>query len=142
MTEPPPDRSDFWVNFTCVFVVSGVLFALLAWEYLTRIDSPLTVVIAATTWLLVTTAISFFTARHGEADSSPPQDSFEFRIRFICSFVAFGIPATFVVLRESHRIDSPAVVGISWLLMTTATSIYAARHGDGIWRKILNFLRY
>ncbi|MBX3740093.1 MAG: hypothetical protein KF712_03810 [Akkermansiaceae bacterium] len=141
MTARPSDRSEFWINFACFFVAFGTIVVLFACQIPARIDSPANVAVTASV-LLITTTVSFFAARHGSGDPAPlPYDS-PCRIRFIISFVVFGILAGVVILRIFHRIESPAVLGISWLLFTTATSTYAARHGDDTWSGVLGFFRW
>jgi len=142
MTEPPSDRSEFWIDFACLFVAIGTMLALLAWKTLTGTDSSGAIAITAIFWLLITTAISIFTARQSGDDPPPLQHTFPFWVRFVFSFPLFGILAGCVILRGFHRIESPAVLGISWFLTTTAASVYAARHGDETWGKVFGFFHW
>jgi len=142
MSDSSEDHSGFWISFVCMFVFFGTNLTLTAVEYGKNIQSPIAVITVALLCLIATSAISFYGARRGEDYPSAPGNSFEFWIRFICAFLVFGVLACFVMMRVFSSIGSPAVGVASWFLTTTSSSVYAARHGDSAWVKIINFIRF
>jgi hypothetical protein len=142
MSEPPSERAGFWIDFACLFVAVGSMLALFAWKIWISIDSSAAIAMTAIVCLLMTTAISFFTAHHSVGDPPPLQWTSPFWGRFIFSYVIFEVLSGFMILRGFHRVDSPAALGIAWFLATTAGSVYAARHGDNTWGKVFGFFQW
>lgn len=61
MSEPPKDRSEYWVRFVCAFLFFGLIAGLV----LLRVVSPVGPG-GIGVWLLVTISISLYAARVGD----------------------------------------------------------------------------
>jgi hypothetical protein len=72
--------------------------------------------------------------------SDPPKDRSEFWIRFVCSFVFFGIIAAIVLLKYFDSWDLKAVLAV-WAGVTLTISFYTTRAGDSAWYHLLGLFR-
>lgn len=73
-----------------------------------------------------------------------PQGRATYWIRFVCSFLFFGLIIAAILLRVMVRtIDEQLwLFGALWLFFTLITSHYLARKGDAGWHKLLNPFRF
>ena len=73
--------------------------------------------------------------------SDPPKDRAEFWIRFVCSFMFFGLIVAICVLRCVDSCGLPVGIAV-WAVATFSISLYAAMAGDEAWHNIISFLRW
>ena len=57
-------------------------------------------------------------------------------IRFVCAFVFFGVLLSLLALRFVSLLGLGGTI-LAVLVVTLLASLYAARHGDEAWEKIL-----
>lgn len=72
--------------------------------------------------------------------SVPPRDRFEFRVRFGCSFLFFGLLLALLSWPLVGWLGL-ALAAFLWLALTAGVSVYAAMKGDGAWKKALDFIQ-
>lgn len=62
MSDPPRDRTEFWIRFTCAFIFFGAILALLGISHLDGLGLTRAVV----TWAVCVLGISLYAAYHGD----------------------------------------------------------------------------
>lgn len=71
---------------------------------------------------------------------TPPPDRITYWVRFVCSFLFFGIVIAAILLRIMMRTihEELWLFGTLWLVITLGTSHYLACKGDSGWRNLLD----
>ncbi len=73
--------------------------------------------------------------------TDPPLGREEFWIRFVCSFIFFGALLALIGLRFIDTAGLAATAAV-WAAASIAVSLFAARHGDEAWSKLIGLLRW